>query len=309
MPGLILVRFVCLSALLLAGCVRAGGAAPADAGVDQAPSVDGGVDLTPLPDAPLPDAVQLSDAQLPDAAQLPDTAPQVLFVDDFSDNTLDPLSWKYWRLAFAEQGGKLRVLPQPRPGFNYGHSGNGRGAMALTHIGDKSWTDYRLELELSNTGVEASFNPHALPLCYRTANILFRVAEANESWNSPQSTTYTLSLQLNTCGTSITLGNYGLGRSNGCWIPGTGWSATHNGTSTSLLSGGNAKQISTGINRLVVEVKGSRIQAWVRSAGAAAHQLIDVNDTAPGAIGHGGVGVTWGYESLGWIDSVKVTKL
>ena len=37
------------------------------------------------------------------------------------------VNWLPWRTAFAVEGDKLVTLPKARPGFQYGHGGNGRG--------------------------------------------------------------------------------------------------------------------------------------------------------------------------------------
>ncbi|MCK5799218.1 MAG: hypothetical protein KAI47_18630 [Deltaproteobacteria bacterium] len=282
-------------------------------------SLDGAIDATArdatatdiTPDVTTPDVIP-PDVTTPDAIP-PDVktqvdAPKVLFGDDFQDGKLDPGAWQYWRVSFAEKSGRLSVLPQARPGFNYGHSGNGRGAEVVTHVGDKTWTDYRLEVDLSATGIDSGFNLYGLPLCYTTAQVLFRITEAKESWNAAATSRYRLSLQLATC-EKATLGTYSVSRVNGYWIPGTGWQPNHNGTGTTLMTGGPSPFINSGVNKFVIEVKGSRIQVWVVTANGVSHELADVQDTANGPLSYGGVGVTWGYEGQGWVDNVKVTQL
>jgi hypothetical protein len=116
----------------------------------------------------------------------------ILFTDDFEDGIVRS-DWQLWRKTFVETQGRMNVGDDPRPGFNYGHSGNGRDANLATHIGDVSWTDYRLDFDLHVLPAGA-FNPFGLTACTRLLNINFRVQDAKESWNDPASTLYSLGI-------------------------------------------------------------------------------------------------------------------
>ena len=88
------------------------------------------------------------------------------------------VNWTPWRTKFEMRGAKLVSLPAAQPGFNYGHSGNGRGATLVTNIGSADWRDYSVEFELGMGGVDPAFNPFMLGPDYRAASIGFHVADA-----------------------------------------------------------------------------------------------------------------------------------
>ena len=91
------------------------------------------------------------------------------------------VKWTPWRTEFAVQGDKLVSLPKVRPGFNYGHDGNGRGPTLVSNIGSTAWKDYSMEFEFCMSGVDPALNPYGLPPTHRAGYIMFHVADARES--------------------------------------------------------------------------------------------------------------------------------
>ena len=119
-------------------------------------------------------------------------APVVLFQDSF-DKTVSR-DWSLMRMQFAADKARLSVLSAPRDGFNYGQNFDGRRAAAFTHIGDKSWTDYRVEMDVYG-GRAGEFNPHATHGCMRGGfSIYFRTTDYRENWKQPARSGYSISL-------------------------------------------------------------------------------------------------------------------
>ena len=250
----------------------------------------------------------------PDLLQL-DAGPKILFEDDFSDGKLDTSAWSYWRVNFQEKAdGKLHVVGNYRPGFFYGNAGNGRGAMLMSHIGDKSWTDYRLEVEFEATGI-GSWNPATVPTCFKIFEVIFRVQDAKESWNAQASTYYSFGVATATC-TAINnyQGHWNLTRKHGWYMTDTGYDQSKTKGSVVIVhpsAGGTlvSSHFVDGPNKVVVEVKGDNIKIFVQDSTKKLQQIADFTDTAPNAIMYGGIGFMWRWEGLGWIDNVKVTEL
>lgn len=99
----------------------------------------------------------------------------ILFEDDFEDGVIAP-EWTLLRFVFEETGGKLRTTTTTRPGFNYGHTGNGRSAVAQLAPGDMSWTDVRVEWDQQNDAAIGIVDP-GLPACQHTPRFQFRIAQ------------------------------------------------------------------------------------------------------------------------------------
>ena len=213
------------------------------------------------------------------------------------------VNWVPWRMQFEVQGDKLVSLPKVRPGFNYGHGGNGRGATLVTNIDNPEWKDYSVEFEFGMTGVDPMFNPHQLPLDFRSASILFHVADAKESWNERGGSWY-----------ALTFGGDG-SWSVSCDYNGFCQTRSGFGNPTSegrrtLAEGKGLKHDPQAGNKIRIDVCGTRMRIWVDG-----EQLLDIRDERMGeAIGgkvldHGGIAFTWGFECMGWIRHFSAKRL
>ena len=215
----------------------------------------------------------------------------------------DGLQWETWRTKFVTKGGKLTSLPEVRSGFDYGHGGNGRSAQLMTHIGDQSWRDYRVDLDLAMLPPNPTFNPVGLPESQHGASIIFRAATMNESWNSaPGQTCYSLRL--------IPNGKWSLHRYHGRYRPGKRFTNNPVGESKKLAEGKAEAPFGSEPIHVRVEVVGDRITALVGD-----EKLLEFEDDRSSfpdglpAPTHGGIGVAWAYECMGWIKNVKVVHL
>ena len=213
------------------------------------------------------------------------------------------VNWTPWRTQFEVRGDKLVSLPAAQPGFNYGHSGNGRGATLVNNIGSGEWKDYRVQFELGMNGVDPAFNPFMLGPDYGAASIGFHVVDVKESWNERGGSGYGLSLG-----------------GDGSWSLGCGYNSYCNtpvgyGNPTSdgsriLAEGKGLKPDPVNGNKVRIEVSGTRIQIWVDG-----EKIADLRDDKMGeAIGgqtldHGGITFTWGFESMGWIRNFSANQL
>lgn len=220
------------------------------------------------------------------------------------DITFGGVKWEAWRTRFEQQGKRLVSLPEAREGFNYGHSGNGRGAQVTTNIGENDWTDYRIDVDFCMTGINPAFNPHGLPPDYRSGSIMFHVAAASESWNTaPGTTCYSLNLNAN--------GSWTLGCIYDSYCKSEiGFGNPYNAGTRTLASGKDLKFNTSAGNHFRIEVVGKRIAIWMDD------QLItDLRDekmsevVAGKDLTFGGVGFGWGWESLGWIENFSATRL
>jgi len=213
------------------------------------------------------------------------------------------LNWTPWRTCFEIQGEKLVSLPAARPGYNYGHGGNGRGAELVTNIGNEDWRDYGLELEVGMTGVDPALNPHGLPQDYRSVSIGFHVADAKESWNERGTSTYSLNISGDgTWNVACYYNSY-------CKAPSGFGSPAIEGSRTLAEGKGLKYDPETG-HKIRIEVRGTHIQAWVDGV-----QLADLHDDKMGetiggqTLDHGGVTITWGFECMGWIRNFSAHRL
>lgn len=213
------------------------------------------------------------------------------------------LHWTPWRTTFAVQGDKLVTMPGARPGFNYGHSGDGRDSLLMSNIGSPDWKDYSVEFEYCMSGVDPAFNPHGLPLDHRSGAILFHIADAKESWNE--------------CGGSM----YGLGlNSAGGWTLGCSYNQCRRGSRghddapaasvRPLAEGQGLKLDPKNGNKFRIDVCGTRIQVWVDGT-----QIVDMRDEKMGepvggqTLDHGGIGFLWTWECMGWVRQVSAKRL
>jgi hypothetical protein len=209
------------------------------------------------------------------------------------------LEWHPWRTEFAVVDGKLASQPRARKGFRYGHSGNGRGPKLVTHVGDKTWTDYSVDFDFAMLPKNPKFDPHRMPNV-RGIGIQFRVQDSKESWNEPAQTAYGLSLG--------ETGTWSLSRVHGRYITGgTGWRNAYKGTAIKLASGKGLTLAKGGSNHCHLEVVKNRIKISINDT-----QIVDLtDDEAADASGHGplrygGIGMSWKWESMGWIKNVVV---
>jgi hypothetical protein len=213
------------------------------------------------------------------------------------------VNWLPWLTEFEVQDDKLVSLPKARAGFNYGHSGNGRGPMLMTNVGSKNWKDYAVEFEYAMTGVNAAFNPHGLPLSERGGAIMFHVADSKESWNERGQSRYALSLNPN--------GAWSLGCVYNMVCPTSrGYSAPTKDGARSLATGAGLNFDAEDGNKFRIEIRGSHIQIWVDDK-----QIADVRDDEMDkpiggqTLDHGGVGFSWKWESMGWIRTFSARQL
>ena len=213
------------------------------------------------------------------------------------------LNWTPWRTEFEMRGDKLVSLPKVRPGFNYGHGGNGRSATILSNIGNADWKDYRMEFEFGMKGVDPAFNPHQLPLDFRSGSILFHVADAKESWNVKGSSYYSLNLSADgSWSVTCAYNSY-------CQTPCGYGNPTSEGQRTLAEGKGLKYDPETG-NRIRIDLSGTRIQIWVDGV-----QIADVRDEkmrdpiGSQTLDHGGVAFTWGFECMGWVRNFSAKRL
>ena len=213
------------------------------------------------------------------------------------------LNWTPWRTQFELRDDKLVSLPAARPGFNYGHSGNGRGASLVSNIGNAEWRDYSVEFELGMSGVDPAFNPHGLGPDCRSASISFHLADAKESWNERGSSSYALNLGGDGAW-SLTCGY-----NSYCQVPCGYGNPVNDGTRTLAEGKGLKSNPETG-NKIRIEVCGAHIQIWVDGEKIADLRDDKMGETVGGqTLDHGGIGFIWGFESMGWIRNFSAKRL
>ena len=212
-------------------------------------------------------------------------------------------NWLAWRTEFAVEGDRLKSLPKPRPGFQYGHEGHGRGPMLVANLGDSDWRDYSLEARFCATGVDPSFNPYGLGSDYHDGAIVFHVADAKESQNERGNSFYTLSFHGD--GTWDLRAVY----NHFCNQP-IGWGNPTGDADRTLAHGAGLAIDRQNGNHIRIDVLGNRIRAWFDD-----QTLLDVVDSQMDeAIGgqrldHGGVGFAGGFDSMFWVKDVIVRSL
>ena len=213
------------------------------------------------------------------------------------------VNWTPWRTLFEVRGDKLVSLPAARPGYNYGHWGNGRGATLVTNVGSADWKDYSVEFELCMNSVDPAFNPHGLGADFRSAGIGFHVADARESWNERGGSGYSLNLGGDgTWSIACCYNSY-------CKTPVGYGNPTSDGSRT-LAEGKGLKPDPVNGNKVRIEVTGTRIRIWVDGEMIADLRDEKMGETIGGqTLDHGGVTVTWGFESMGWIRNFSAKRL
>ena len=166
------------------------------------------------------------------------------------------VKWTPWHTLFAVQGDKLVSLPKPRPGFNYGHTGDGRGAIIVANVGDSDWRDYSVEFEYCVTGIDPAFNPYGIGSDYHDGRIYFHLAEAHESWNQRGGSGYNIGIHGNgTWDLSCCYNNY-------CPAP-VGYAPPVKDGERQLAHGQGLKIDRELGNKFRIDVVGQRIRIWV----------------------------------------------
>lgn len=213
------------------------------------------------------------------------------------------VNWTAWRVDAEVRDDKLVTLPRPRPGFVYGHGGNGRSATLVTNVGNEDWTDYRVEMDVVVAGVDPAFNPHGVRTEDIGVSIMFHVADMKESWNERGMSSYRFTLGRT--------GTWGLSCVYNHRCPGDrGYRTPLHDGSRKLANGDGISVANRKVNRVRIEVKGERIQVWVDD-----ERLADVTDELMDeevegtTLDHGGVAVQWGWEGMGWIENFSATRL
>ncbi len=213
------------------------------------------------------------------------------------------VNWTPWRTMFEVQGDKLVTLPKARPGFNYGHWGNGRSPTLVTNIGNPDWKDYRVEFELGMTGVSPALNPHGLPADYRSCGISFHVTDSKESWNEKGESSYGFGIAAD--------GSWSLACNYNHYSPSaTGWSQPLLDGARTLARGKGLKIDTEKGNKIRLDVIGTRIQIWVDD-----ERIVDIGDEKMVAtiggqtLDHGGIAISWGWECMGWIRNFSAKQL
>ena len=213
------------------------------------------------------------------------------------------LKWTPQRRDFEIQGDRLVALARAREGFDYGHGGHGRAAVLVSNVGNPDWRDYALEFDLGVTGVDGNFNPHGLPENFRRAGFMFHVVSCPESWNTPASSCY--SMEIDSSGT------WTLGRTyNFHLTPDRGYGPSQHDGSQTLAKGAGLKMDADKGNRLKIEVVGQQIRVWFDE-----EKLVDLTDEDMGktvkgtCLDHGGIGLFWQWECVGWVKKFSAHKL
>jgi hypothetical protein len=230
---------------------------------------------------------------------------QVSVCNTGSDKTIEfgGVQWLPWRTPFEVQGRKLVSLPKARPGFNYGHAGNGRGATLITNIDNTDWRNYSVSFTLGMAGVDPKFNPHSLPGDFRSVGIGFHIVDAKESWNERGSSSYSFGVQSD--------GSWTLGCVYNCYAPSRcGYSSPKLDAQRTLAQGKGVKIDQTNGNRYRIDVIGTRIQIWVDD-----EKIADITDPKMTeeiggvTLDHGGVSVTGGFECMIWLRDFSMKPL
>jgi hypothetical protein len=218
--------------------------------------------------------------------------------------TFGGVEWTPWKTLFEIQGDKLVSLPKARPGFNYGHSGSGRGPVLITGLGSPDLRDYSAEFEFCVTGVDPAFNPYGLGQDYHDGAIMFHIANGSESWNDPKGgSSYSLGVQGN--------GKWELVCSYNDYCPAPlGYTQPINDGHRELAKGEGLKIDRQNGNKFRIDIAGQHIQIWVDSQKIV--DLVDesMNENHKGTtIDHGGIGFHCGFDAMGWIRNFSLRKI
>jgi hypothetical protein len=213
------------------------------------------------------------------------------------------VTWMPWRTRFEVQGDKLVSLPKVRPGFNYGHGGNGRGPTLITNVGNTDWRNYSVALTLCMAGVNPAFNPYGLPKDYGNGSVNFHIADAKESWNERGSSAYAFNINLDG---SWTLG---CGYNSYSDTP-TGWFQPMNDGQRDLANGDGLKLDPINGNKYRIDVYEKHIQIWIDD-----EKIVDVIDEKMSEeiggirLDHGGVSINGGFECMIWLRDFSFRPL
>lgn len=213
------------------------------------------------------------------------------------------VNWKPWRTQFEVRGDKLMTLPKARPGFRYGHGGNGRGATLMTNIGNREWKDYRVEVDFCITGLDPTFNRYNLSSGCGGGWIYFHVADAKESWNERGMSAYELYLNRNGAWSLKSVYNAYCNRE-------VGWVHPIRDGGRVLAQGEGLTLDPENGNRIRIDVVGAHIRIWVDSYEIVNVQDVDMGELIGGTtLDHGGVGFHWLWEYMGWIRNFSAESL
>ena len=187
--------------------------------------------------------------------------------------------WDLMRTGWKVEDGKLASQRYARPGFHYGHGANGRGALAITGIGDRSWDDYEVAFDFKMLPANREFYHAHIPGDSRGISLVFRAKLLAESWNQPH-TCYSFGLRPS--------GSWSLGVSEDYYMPGHGWSANRKGKTEQLGSGKSESCQDASEGRLRLRVKGNTIAVWLNDEKLIEHTHVgEVVEPIP----YGGFGV------------------
>ena len=219
---------------------------------------------------------------------------------------LGGFEWTPFRTDFELRDDAIFPLPRARAGFEYGHWGHGRAPTIVTHLADATWRDYSVEMDVTSTGVKPGLDPHALNPAYSGYSAIFRVAGFKENWNEPGGSL---------CGFYV-MNEGGASHWSLCATRNhyakvdRGWFNIQSAGNFELASGDGLIIDREKGNHLRVDAQGDRIRIWYDGK-----QICDVTDARlheeyQGVkLDHGGIGVSWGFDTMGWVRNVKVRKL
>jgi hypothetical protein len=216
------------------------------------------------------------------SAQVEPSGP-VLFSDYFNSSS-DP-NWTFFNRSGHIDGGRLWI------DGGYTSDAVGRDGWALTHIGDKTWKDYAVDVAYDNGNIGGSPDHHM-------AMIYFRVASAGGHADVEGGRRTMYRLDVWDPGDA-----YEGGSCSGIYAPSpAGWVQLIEYSNSGALTWlGEACFSNTvhGTNFVRVVVKGNTIETLINGK-----TIMTVNDPTP--IQYGGVGVGQIWETNGWFDNVTV---
>jgi len=216
--------------------------------------------------------------------------------------SLGGINWTPMRVAAEARDGRLVTLPKAREGFRYGHSGNGRGATLVSNVGNPEWRDYRVEFDAAVAGIDPAFNPYRIQSNQVGLTTYFHAADFKESWNQKGLSSYSLSIN--------PAGKWALRCTYNQHCPSEiGYKSSVNDGLRTLAEGQTEGWKVSQPKRIAIEVVGKRIQVWVDGKELADVRDEDMDKEVGGVtLDHGGIGVQWGWEGMGWIGNLSVER-
>jgi hypothetical protein len=208
------------------------------------------------------------------------------------------LRWDALLTGWKVEDGKLASQRYARPGFKYGHWANGRGGLALTGNGDKSWVDYEVTFDYKMLPANREFFHAYIPGESRGMTVYFRAKSVTESWNEPD-TCYRLHVS--------TGAGWSLYAYEDWHMAGNGYNPNNRKGKAVKLAGGKSeasKDATEGTLR--IRVHGNTFTIWLNDEQLCKHTHAG-EEVSP--IPFGGIGVQWRWESMGWISNLHVTNL